>query len=133
MKYITRSIVGIIVDGNKNKEFDIGLKQHLNLLCIKELSSLKGRQEASGRILGSNRLLPFYVDDSTFLFPTSSLRNMDAFLINYHRVLSITKINSKNTRILFDDYTHIMVNSSVNRIKNQMLRIQNIMNYCKKQ
>lgn len=128
MKYITRDLLGTKIQDCEKQILTKGLIQSINELCIKNLSTYQGRKEASKKILKRNCNLPIYVDRKTILFPTKSIREYDVVFVNYIRVISITKYKQMFTKIIFDDLTELVVLVTVNKIKEQMKRIEIILN-----
>lgn len=127
MKYLKRSVEGTMLS-YKNKEFQKkGLKQSINDLCIRNLSTFEGREKASGILLNRKSILPIYVNKDVFLFPTESIRNYNCIYINYNELLSIKRFSNGGTKIIFYDLTEITVDISYERIKNQVHRVQRIL------
>ena len=104
-----------------------GLKQHINKMCINNLSTYEGRREASRAILQRKSILPIYVNPHIFLYPTISVRNFYCTFINYFEVLSIIRMGEKRTKIVFHDLSDINLDINYKKINNQHLRIENIL------
>ena len=111
-----------------SKEFITkGLKQFINDLCVKNLSTFEGREKASGIILNRKSILPIYVDQEMCLFPTESIRNYGCIYINYNELLSFKAQSNKETKIIFYDLSEILVNISYEKIRKQVIRVQTIL------
>jgi len=127
MKYIKRSTEGILVTGNKKVFMSKGLKQLINDLCIRNLSTFEGRERAARVLLNRKSILPIYVNDDICLFPTESIRNYACIYINYNELLSFKEMNKDETKIIFYDLSEIFVNVSSEKIRKQLVRVQTIL------
>lgn len=87
-------------------------------------SSYNGRKESSKSILGVEYKVPIIVHDSNNLvaFPTTSPKSDDCAWISLNRVKNIKKIDSTNTKIIFDNNKEIVVPVSLRSIENQIAR-----------
>lgn len=128
MKYIQRSMNGIRIYDKNERELKKGLKEFINSLCIQNLSTMKGREEAASIILNKKSVLPVYINEELLLVPTESVRNYNCIYFNIHKVLSFEYIENKKTKILFDDLTALEVPISMKKLQNQLLRSRCILN-----
>lgn len=87
-------------------------------------STYRGRKESAREILGAEYKVPVIVEDSDnlILFPTTSPKADDCVWISLKRVKSFEKIDSINTKIIFDNNKEIIVPTSYRTIENQISR-----------
>jgi competence protein ComK len=87
-------------------------------------STYEGRKDGAKEMLGAEYKVPIVVEDSSNLivFPTTSPFSDDCVWISLKRVEKIEKIDSNNTKIIFDNKTEIIVDSSYRTIENQLSR-----------
>lgn len=87
-------------------------------------STYHGRKESAREILGAEYKVPIIVEDSDNLivFPTTSPKADDCVWISLKRVKSFEKIDSINTKIIFDNNKEIIVPTSYRTIENQISR-----------
>jgi len=87
-------------------------------------STYKGRKDGARDILGAEYKVPIIVEDSDNLivFPTTSPHAEDCVWICLKRVKTFEKIDSNNTKIIFDNNTNIIVPCSYRTIENQISR-----------
>ncbi len=87
-------------------------------------STYEGRKDGAKEILGAEYKVPIVVEDSNNLivFPTTSPLSDDCVWISLKRVDKIEKIDANNTKIIFDNKTEIIVDSSYRTIENQLSR-----------
>ena len=87
-------------------------------------STYEGRKEGSKAILGAEYKVPIVIEDSSNLivFPTTSPFADDCCWISLKRVDNIYKIDSGNTKIVFDNNEEIIVPCSFRTIENQLSR-----------
>jgi len=87
-------------------------------------STYEGRKDGAREMLGAEYKVPIVIEDSSNLivFPTTSPLSEDCVWISLKRVEKIEKIDSNNTRIIFDNKTEIIVDSSYRTIENQLSR-----------
>ena len=87
-------------------------------------STYEGRKIGAKEILGAEYKVPIVVEDSENLivFPTTSPQSVDCSWISLRRVKKIIKIDSNNTKIIFDNNSEIIVPSSFRSIENQISR-----------
>ena len=87
-------------------------------------SSYEGRKDGAKSILGAEYKVPIVVEESTNLivFPTTSPHADDCAWISLKRVNKISKIDSNNTRIIFDNNKEIIVPCSYRSLENQLSR-----------
>ena len=77
-------------------------------------STYKGRKDSAKKMLGAEYKVPIIIEDSNNLivFPTTSPTSDDCVWISLKRVKSIEKVDSFNTRVIFDNDREIIVPSS---------------------
>ena len=87
-------------------------------------STYEGRKNGAKDILGAEYKVPIVVEDSNNLivFPTTSPSAEDCCWISLKRVKKIEKIDSNNTKIIFDNNCEIIVDCSYRTIENQLSR-----------
>lgn len=87
-------------------------------------STYEGRRDGAKEMLGAEYKVPIVVEDSNnlIIFPTTSPLSEDCVWISLKRVEKIEKIDSNNTKIIFDNKTEIIVDSSYRSIENQLSR-----------
>ena len=87
-------------------------------------STYEGRKDGAKEMLGAEYKVPIVVEDSSNLivFPTTSPLSDDCVWISLKRVERIEKIDANNTKIIFDNKTEIIVDSSYRTIENQLSR-----------
>ncbi len=130
MKYVRRNSEGVLIDNGNKTSYLKGLRQFINELCLRNLSTFKGRENASQFILKKRSVLPVYIDKETFLFPSESIRNFNCVYLNYHEVLNIESYQENYTKITFYDLSELVINISYPKIARQIVRVELILN-CK--
>ena len=87
-------------------------------------STYEGRKDGAREMLGAEYKVPIVIEDSSNLivFPTTSPLSEDCVWISLKRVENIEKIDANNTKIIFDNKTEIIVDSSYRTIENQLSR-----------
>lgn len=87
-------------------------------------STYEGRKIGAKEILGAEYKVPIVVEDSDNLivFPTTSPLADDCVWISLKRIKNIEKIDSNNTKIIFDNNKEIIVPCSYRTIENQISR-----------
>lgn len=92
--------------------------------CLYFGSTYSGRKEGSKSILGAEYKVPIIVDDSDNLivFPTTSPLSPDCIWVSLNHLKSYEKVDSCNTKIIFDNGKEIIVPNSYRSIENQVSR-----------
>lgn len=87
-------------------------------------STYEGRKDSAKEILGAEYKVPIVVEDSSNLvvFPTTSPQSSDCVWISLKRVKTFEKIDSCNTKIIFDNNKELIVPCSYRSIENQVSR-----------
>ncbi len=87
-------------------------------------STYAGRKDSARSILGAEYKVPIIVEDSENLivFPTTSPQSTDCTWVSLKRIKSFVKIDSSNTKIIFDNGKEIIVPCSYRTIENQVSR-----------
>ena len=87
-------------------------------------STYEGRKESARDILGAEYKVPIVVEDSDNLvvFPTTSPYSDECVWISLKRLKKFEKVDSCNTRIIFDNNKEIIVPCSYRTIENQISR-----------
>lgn len=130
MHYLKRTNFGIqVCYGDNNVFVKNGLKNYINDLCMKNLSTYDGRRSAVVSLLKEKNNIPIYIDSSTFLYPTKSLREFDMLFLNYYSILSFRKVDSANTLFIFRNLEELIVKISINKVIRQHKRIELINDY----
>ena len=92
--------------------------------CLYFGSSYKGRKEGAKNILGAEYKVPIIVDDADniIVFPTTSPLSQECVWISLSHVKSYERIDSNNTKIIFDNGKDLIVPASYRSIENQISR-----------
>lgn len=87
-------------------------------------STYEGRKESAKDILGAEYKVPIVVEDTENLviFPTTSPYSDECVWISLKRLKKFEKIDSFNTKIIFDNNKEIIVPCSYRTIENQISR-----------
>ena len=87
-------------------------------------STYAGRKDSARSILGAEYKVPIIVEDSDNLivFPKTSPQSTDCTWVSLKRIKSFVKIDSSNTKIIFDNGKEIIVPCSYRTIENQVSR-----------
>ena len=87
-------------------------------------STYEGRKIGAKNILGAEYKVPIVIEDSDNLivFPTTSPQSDDCVWVSLKRVKKVEKIDTYNTKIIFDNNKEIIVNCSYRTIENQLSR-----------
>ena len=130
MHYLKRTNFGIHVSFSDEDVFiKNSLKNYINDLCLKNLSTYDGRRESVVSLLKEKCNIPIYINNSTFLYPTKSLREYDMLFLNYYEILSFRKVDSRKTLFIFNNLSEMIVNISINKVIKQHKRIEFITDY----
>ena len=91
-------------------------------------STYKGRKDSAKEILGAEYKIPVVIEDSTnlIIFPTTSPQAEDCAWICLNRVKNISKVDSFNTKIVFDNDRELIVPCSYRSIENQLSRASRV-------
>lgn len=92
--------------------------------CLYFGSSYQGRKEGAKNILGAEYKVPIIIDDSDniIVFPTTSPLSQDCVWISLSHVKSYERVDSNNTKIIFDNGKDLIVPCSYRSIENQISR-----------
>ena len=87
-------------------------------------SSYNGRKESARDILGAEYKVPIICHDTRniILYPTTSPQSNDCIWLSLKRINRFVKIDSCNTKIIFDNDVEIIVPCSYRTIENQVSR-----------
>ena len=87
-------------------------------------SSYNGRKEGARDILGAEYKVPILIEDTNNLivFPTTSPLAEDCVWISLKRLKKFIKIDSFNTKIIFDNNIELIVPCSYRTVENQVAR-----------
>ena len=87
-------------------------------------STYEGRKESAKDILGAEYKVPIVVEDTENLviFPTTSPYSDECVRISLKRLKKFEKVDSFNTKIIFDNNKEIIVPCSYRTIENQISR-----------
>ena len=85
-------------------------------------STYEGRKDSAKAILGAEYKVPVIVEDTDNLivFPTTSPKSEECIWISLKRVKSFEKIDSINTKVIFDNNREIIVPVSYRTLENQI-------------
>ena len=117
---------------NNKYEYNLSLVNFLNVLCLKNGSSLKGRIEAFNFIVNSYQKTPIIVsfDSSIILIPLYSIYNDDCILINYFNIKKF-KYKDNTTIIYFNDGSIRNLDIDVRILRKQVKRVDQYLNLLK--
>lgn len=87
-------------------------------------STYDGRKDSAKSILGAEYKVPIIVEENNniIVFPTTSPSSADCVWISLGRIKYFEKIDSSNTKIVFDNNREIIVPCSYRTIENQVSR-----------
>lgn len=87
-------------------------------------STYEGRKDSAKSILGAEYKVPVIVEDvnNLIVFPTTSPKADDCIWISLKRIKSFQKVDSINTKIIFDNNKEIIVPVSYRTLENQISR-----------
>lgn len=87
-------------------------------------STYEGRKDSAKDILGAEYKVPIVVEDTENLviFPTTSPYSDECVWISLKRLKKFEKVDSFNTKIIFDNNKEIIVPCSYRTIENQISR-----------
>ena len=87
-------------------------------------STYDGRKDSAKAILGAEYEVPIIVEENNniIVFPTTSPSSADCVWISLGRIKIFEKIDSSNTKIIFDNNREIIVPCSYRTIENQVSR-----------
>jgi competence protein ComK len=134
MKYeISKGTLAIVPnDDEKSVVYEDGERYLINQTpfnimeesCLYFGSSYEGRKNGAKNILGAEYKVPIVVEDSEnlIIFPTTSPQSKDCVWVSLKRVKNIKKIDSNNTKIIFDNDIEIIVDCSFRSLENQLSR-----------
>lgn len=91
-------------------------EEYLNNLCLKELTTLKGRIYAIKKNYHIIKNVPIYIKQDLVFFATNNVKTLDNIYINSVYVKSIEEIKEK-CKIIFYDNQSILVNNSYQIIR----------------
>ena len=81
--YITRGNRSTIIQySNSIQEINVTLDNYLNSLCLKELTTFKGRLEAIKNNYHLIKNVPIYINSKIVLFTTNNIKSFDNIYIN---------------------------------------------------
>ena len=134
MKYeISRGTLAVVPNENKgsviyedNERYIVSESpfQIMEESCKYFGSTYEGRKNGAKEMLGAEYKVPIIIEDSNNLivFPTTSPQSEDCVWISLNRINKIIKIDSNNTKIIFDNNKELIVDSSSRTIENQISR-----------
>lgn len=87
-------------------------------------STYSGRKDSAREMLGAEYKVPILVEESEnlIIFPTTSPKADDCIWISLKRIKNFVKIDSYNTKIIFDNGKELIVPCSFRTIENQVAR-----------
>lgn len=87
-------------------------------------STYEGRKDSAKEILGAEYKVPIIIEDSDNLivFPTTSPSSDDCIWLSLKRVKKFERVDSNNTRIIFDNNVELIVPCSFRTVENQISR-----------
>lgn len=104
MQYIERVAEGLLIKNEDTHAIERqGLKQYLNTLLKKELATYDGRIKTLRETYRLKNNVPIYIDESTCLYMSTNIRDVNTVCINYHSVLSIREKDASTSEVIFKD------------------------------
>lgn len=87
-------------------------------------STYEGRKDSAKAILGAEYKVPVIVEDmdNLIVFPTTSPKADDCIWISLKRIKNFEKVDSINTKVIFDNNKEIIVPVSYRTLENQISR-----------
>lgn len=87
-------------------------------------STYEGRKDSAKAILGAEYKVPVIVEDmdNLIVFPTTSPKADDCIWISLKRIKNFEKVDSINTKVIFDNNKEIIVPVSYQTLENQISR-----------
>lgn len=114
---------------NNKYNYSTSLINFLNILCLKNGSSLKGRIDAFNYIINSKQKTPIIVslNNSILLIPLYSIYNDNCILINYYNINKI-KYKENTTIIHFNDGSIRILDIDIRILRKQVKRVEQYLN-----
>ncbi len=113
---------------NEFGEYDITLDNYLNNLCLKELTTLKGRMFAIKNNYHIIKNVPIYINPNLVFFSTNNIKAIDNIYINSIYIKSLEMVDNK-CRIIFYDNQELIVNNQYHIIRNKYEKCIKIKNH----
>ncbi len=128
--YVKRNEDGIYLKTESaSTNLNIGLKNYLNSLCLKNMSTYDGRRTAAVKLLRQKSNIPIYINKELIVYPTKPIREYDTVFVNFFAVLSIKSLSKKATLFTFANLEELIVEISIQKILKQHKRIKIINKY----
>lgn len=129
MNYIMRGTKGILISSNKGiTTINSGIIQYLDILCINQLSTYKGRLLSVKKKYNIKRNIPLFIHEQLLLIPLKSIQEYDSCLINFHHIL-LVEGNKERTKITFLDGTILHYNISANKTRKLISKCTRIVDW----
>lgn len=129
---ITYETLALIPNGKKTKIIELSkvYNSEENIItiiernCIKNGSSLDGRQKSSAYLLGTNYKPPIIISETNdiIFIPTHSIRNKNCLWLNLKGILSYDSNSKKSVIVEFINHQKLTINISYNIFDKQVLR-----------
>ncbi|MBR6516208.1 MAG: competence protein ComK [Bacilli bacterium] len=100
----------------------------INEECLKTLTTIDGRVEATKQIFQIYKLIPLYLNEGLILQPLYSSKNYEQIYINICNIKKINKVNDHSVITFINDKT-LLVDIKVERIKRYLKRCLKIKDY----
>lgn len=110
------------------------LNYNIEKLCNKFLFSYNGYKKALKLKLNLKSLQPLYLNKNLILIPIKNIKDYDNLFINFKAITSIIKINSENTKLIFDTGEFLNINKNINFFfekEKEIIKIENYLNNLK--
>lgn len=110
------------------------LNYNIEKLCNKFLFSYNGYKKALKMKLNLKSLQPLYLNKNLILIPIKNIKDYDNLFINFKAITSIIKINSENTKLIFDTGEFLNINKNINFFfekEKEIIKIENYLNNLK--
>lgn len=97
-------------------EIDIMLDELLERVCLKDLTTLKGRIDAIKKVYHIHKYIPIYLTEDIILITVFNKKQIDNIYINTCNIIDMVKDNNK-TIIVFLDRSQLIINKSYRLVK----------------
>ncbi len=116
MYYIKRNAGGVeVYDGHTVHTLSSGMQSVFNSLCLKELTTFKGRMDALKKHFERRYNLPVYINETMCFYGSAPIRRPEAVYVNFFDVLSLRDLGGR-TEILFKDLSVLLLDVPYERM-----------------
>ena len=119
----------ILVKKDKIKIDEIILKTkfkpYINSLLLEQLTTIDGRLESIKEKYKYYKLTPLFINEHICLIPIKSINSIDNIYINVKEINYLKEVNKK-TLVIFKDSSSIIINKSIETLKENIKRANSI-------